>query len=90
MASLAEAYVLAGRRDEACKILKELLRPPHVSSYFVARIYAALGERDEAETAYRERAERLFMLKVDARVDNLRSDPRFSEAPSSHELSTNR
>jgi serine/threonine-protein kinase len=81
LASLAEAYVQAGQRDEACKILKELLRSPRVSSYFVACIYAALSEKDEAfrwlETAYREHAEWLIMLKVDARLDNLRPDPRF-------------
>jgi TolB-like protein/Flp pilus assembly protein TadD len=82
-ASLAEAYVLGGHRDEARKILKELLRSPHVSSYFVARIYAALDEKDEAfcwlENAYREHAEWLLMLKVDARLDNLRPDPRYQE-----------
>ena len=83
LAGLAEAYVLGGQKDEAHKILKELLRQPHVSSYFVARIFAALSEKDEAfrwlETAYREHAEWLVMLKVDARLDNLRPDPRFQE-----------
>jgi TolB-like protein/Flp pilus assembly protein TadD len=82
-ASLAEAYVLAGHKDEAYKILKELLRSPHVSSYFVARVYAALDEKDEAfcrlENAHSEHAEWLLMLKVDARLDNLRPDPRFQE-----------
>jgi tetratricopeptide (TPR) repeat protein len=83
LAGLAEAYVLGGQKHEAHKILRELLRQPHVSCYFVARIFAALSEKDEAlgwlETDYREHAEWLVMLKVDARLDNLRPDPRFQE-----------
>jgi TolB-like protein/tetratricopeptide (TPR) repeat protein len=83
VASLAEAYAAAGSVDETHKLLQELLKPPHVTSYFVARIYAALGQKDEAlrrlETGYRERTEWLGMLKVDARLDGLRSDPRFQD-----------
>ena len=44
-------------------------------------IYAGLNENDEAfrylEDAYRERAAWMVFLKVDPRLDNLRSDPRF-------------
>jgi len=81
VACLAEAYAAAGFTDEALEVLRELLKPMYVTSYFVARVYAALGKDDEAlrslETAYRERAEWLVLLPVDARLDNLRADGRF-------------
>ena len=55
--------------------------PQH--SYRVARIYAALRERDAAFTwlreAFTERAENLVWMKVDPHLDNLRSDERFAE-----------
>jgi tetratricopeptide (TPR) repeat protein len=83
IASLAAAYALAGYTDEARKLLHELLRAPRVTSFFVARIYATLGQNEEAlgwlETAYRERAEWLVMVKVDESLDGLRTDPRFQD-----------
>ena len=83
MASLGEAYAAAGRREEAENTLQELLSKPHVTAYFVARIYAALGENEEAlrwlESAYREHAEWLALLKVDARFNDLRLDSRFQD-----------
>src|SRR5215472_14450320 len=83
IASLAAAYALAGNTDEARKLLDELLRAPRVTSFFVARIYATLGQYEEAlgwlETAYRARAEWLVMVKVDAPLDGLRTDPRFQD-----------
>jgi len=49
----------------------------------VARIYAALGEPEEAlrwlETGYQQRAEWMVLLKVDPCLDDLRPDPRFKE-----------
>ena len=46
-------------------------------------IYAALGERDHAfawlEDAFQKHAGWLFCLKVDARLDRLRDDPRYAE-----------
>src|SRR5215813_4206024 len=83
VASLGEAYAAAGYTDETLGLLRELLTPRHVTSYFVARIYAALDKNEEAlrslETAHRDRAEWLTMLKVDAQLDNLRPDPRFQD-----------
>jgi hypothetical protein len=64
-------------------LLGELLKAQHVASFFVARIYAALGKNEDAlrwlETAYRERAEWLVMVKVDMPLDGLRTDPRFQD-----------
>jgi TolB-like protein/Tfp pilus assembly protein PilF len=80
---LGEAYAAARRCEEAQKILQELSKQRHAPAYFVGRIYAALGEKDEAfrwlEAAYRERGEWLVLLKVDPRFDSLRSDPRFQD-----------
>jgi DNA-binding winged helix-turn-helix (wHTH) protein len=73
------------RRKEALSILAELneTRKAHyVDAYFMAGLLDALGERDQAfqelERAYHERAPALFALAVDPRLDNLRSDPRFT------------
>lgn len=83
LALLGEAYAAAGASDEAEKILQELTAQRHVTAYFVSRIYAALGNKDEAlkclETGYPERCEWMPLLKVDPRFDGLRSDPRFQD-----------
>ena len=48
----------------------------------IALIYAELGDNDIAfkwlEKAYEARAESLSSLKVDPKMDRLRSDPRFT------------
>jgi len=83
---LGEVYAAAGYEDEAQKILEqlqELSKQRYVTPYVVARIYNTLGRKDEAlhwlETAYRERAEWMVLLKVDPCWDDLRSDPRFQD-----------
>jgi len=78
---LGEGYAAFGDRDRAQAILQELMGRSHVSAYFVARIYAALGDKDEAlqwlETGYQEHGEWMTLLKVDPRFDDLRSEPRI-------------
>jgi tetratricopeptide (TPR) repeat protein len=83
---LGEAYAAAGQRDDAQKVLEQLFvlsKERYVTPYGVARIYNALGQKDEAlqwlETSYQQQAEWLLLLKVDARFDDLRSDPRFQD-----------
>jgi TolB-like protein len=83
---LGAACARAGYREEARKILQqlqELSKQRYVTPYQVARIYASLGEADEAlrwlEIGYRERAAFMVLLKVDPRFDGLRSDPRFQD-----------
>jgi tetratricopeptide (TPR) repeat protein len=87
-AVLGYAYAMAGKRDEAHKILgefKELSKQPqrYVSPYDLALIYMGLGDKDQAfvwlEKTYEERADILQHMKVSPRYDNLRSDPRFTE-----------
>ncbi len=84
IARLGNLYALIGRRDDARKILQELLersKRSYVSSYDVARVYIGLREKTEAinwlEKAYKERAHWIAKLKIDEDFDVLRSDPRF-------------
>ncbi|HEY0379229.1 MAG TPA: protein kinase [Pyrinomonadaceae bacterium] len=84
MAAVGHTHVMAGRRDEALRVLAEmteLASRRHVSSYHFAILNAALGRRDEAfdwlEKSYAAREEALVWLKVDPRLDGLRTDPRF-------------
>jgi TolB-like protein/Tfp pilus assembly protein PilF len=86
LAALGRAYALAGRRTEAQKTLVELQevsKERYVSPAAVAAIYAALGDNDRAfnwlDKAQKEHDGLLVRLKVDARYDSLRSDPRFEE-----------
>ena len=54
----------------------------HVSAYHLAVIHGALGDVDQAmlwlERAYDEKSPWIAYMRVDPRVDPLRSDPRFS------------
>jgi hypothetical protein len=68
---------------QARAMLQTLLqkaRTTHVSPYFLARIYAALGDKDEAfrwlETAFDKR-DHLTFLPLDFWTDAVRSDRRF-------------
>jgi TolB-like protein/cytochrome c-type biogenesis protein CcmH/NrfG len=55
----------------------------NLASYFVATCHAALGEKEKAfealKKSYENREIPLMLLKVDPRLDLLRSDPRFAE-----------
>jgi tetratricopeptide (TPR) repeat protein len=85
LASLGHAHAKAGNQPEARRILGELDRlalTQHVSAYHVAVIHAALGDMDNAflwlGRAYAERAPWIAYMRVDPRLDPLRSDPRFA------------
>ena len=84
LAALGHTYAVSGERDKAQRVLeemRELQRERHVSSYHFAIIHAALGNRDEAlewlGKSFNAREEALVWLKVDPRLDALRTDPRF-------------
>ncbi len=77
-------YVAAGQPAKAREELKMLLSNRVFGSAFaIARIHAALGERDEAfkwlQEALDERDSAVIWLNVDPTLENLRSDPRFTE-----------
>jgi eukaryotic-like serine/threonine-protein kinase len=84
LASLGHAYARAGMKSEARATLARLAQAStsrHVSSYHVAVIYIALGDTkvglDWLERAYDEQSPWIGYLRVDPRVDPVRSDPRF-------------
>jgi TolB-like protein/Tfp pilus assembly protein PilF len=86
LAALGTAYAAAGTSGEARRIAAELeqCQPEHyVLPYNIAKIYAALGEKDPAfawlERAYQEGNPDLIELNTEPVLDGLRSEPRFTE-----------
>jgi adenylate cyclase len=73
-------YALSGRREEARQVLEDL-KQAGADPLNVAALHAVLGEKDQAfewlERAYEQRSADMVNLKVDPRLDGLRSDPRF-------------
>jgi tetratricopeptide (TPR) repeat protein len=81
---LAYINAVTGKKAEARKtlgLLHELARQAPVDSGMIAIIYAGLGQAQEAltllEQAYREHSSMMTWLKVDARFDSIRREPRF-------------
>ncbi len=86
LSGLGIGYARAGMRKEADSILSELLNAPkniYVPEFYLATLYAALGKKDEAfewlNKGFEERANGMQALKAFPLVDDLRSDPRFTE-----------
>lgn len=84
LAALAREYALNGHPKEARDRLAKLTaisQTHYVHPYSVAVIYLALGEKEKTlqwlERARDERCWFLIYLKVDPRLDSLRSEPRF-------------
>ena len=84
LAALGHAYALGGKKAEAMKVrddLEERSKLRYVPPYWMATLYAGLGEREQAfrwlGKAYEERSGGLIWLGVDPRLDSLRTDPRF-------------
>jgi TolB-like protein/Flp pilus assembly protein TadD len=86
LASLGHVFAVSGNKTEARKILHRLRDQSggkYVSSHDVAVIYVGLGDKEQAfswlEKAFAERDQGLSSLKVNPRLDPLRSDPRFQD-----------
>lgn len=84
LALLAMAYAAAGDRNMARAILEELearARAGYVPTTSLAAAHLGLGDTERAldllEQAYSERAVHLAFLKIDARWNGLRAEPRF-------------
>jgi TolB-like protein/lipoprotein NlpI len=80
------ALAKAGRRQEAEEVLKswrELAKTRYVMAYWMAAVYAALGNKDaafaELEKSYQQREWFFPRLKTDPFMDPLRTDPRFAD-----------
>jgi DNA-binding winged helix-turn-helix (wHTH) protein/TolB-like protein len=90
---LAYVSALQGKRSQTEGYLAERSRyMDPLGDYYIALIYAALGDRDEAFRhlllARQKRSRDLLQLNVDPRLGNLRSDPRFGELLRSIHLSS--
>ncbi len=85
LARLGYAYALAGRTDEAAKILDELNRQrrPGYSSFASAQICFALGRKEDTfkwlRRAYDEHAPLMAGLDQEPAFTSLHSDSRFKE-----------
>ncbi len=86
LAAVAYGHAILGRREEARKLLEELVEQSahtFVRSMSIAQVHVGLGEIDEAfvwlEKAFENREHYLTELNVDPRWDPLRGDPRFDD-----------
>ncbi|MDQ3750260.1 MAG: protein kinase [Acidobacteriota bacterium] len=80
------SYAKQGHRQEAEEVIKrfrDIAKTQYVMSYYIASIYAALGDKEKAfaelEKAYEQRDWELHRLKVDPLMNPLRDDPRFKD-----------
>lgn len=83
---LGMAYALAGRREEALRILHELEKQSetaYVGPTNMARIYVGLGEKDKAldwlDEAYKVRDIDICVINVSPVWDRIRSESRFQQ-----------
>ena len=83
VAALGHAYAKSGDRARAMRVLKELKKRETLTSpYSLALLYVAFGEKDKALPLLRKACEKAgghLMLKLDPRLDALRSDSTFNE-----------
>ena len=86
LATIGYIKALAGKENEARSILNELqdrARQRYVSPYSIAIVHIALNEVDQAlsclERSFQEKEDAMPSLKVNPRMDPLRSQPRFQE-----------
>ena len=83
--ALGQLYAATGRIEQAKEILQQLRQAAeerYVSPYLIACLQASLGMRPQAfaflDRAVRERSELVGYLRIDPRVDSLRTDRRFA------------
>jgi predicted Zn-dependent protease len=81
---LAYAYAKQGKRAEAeqqISRLRDQAKSRYLRVYFLAAVYAALGDKDKAfaelEESFSQRDFFLGRIAVDPALDPLRDDPRF-------------
>jgi serine/threonine-protein kinase len=85
IAALKTAYAVSGWKGYLQTRVDEMQEHArlkrYTSPFSIALLYAQMGEKNEAlawlEKTYEERNYRLLFIKVDARLDPLRSEPRF-------------
>jgi len=84
--TLGFIFASMGKKNEAKEILElllELSQHRYIAPVSLAIIYGALGQMDQAfewmKKGYDVRDDFMMGLKVDPRMDNLRSDPRYQD-----------
>jgi len=83
LGGLGHAYALAGRRDEAYRVVEEaksLSTRRYVSPVHIATVYAGLGDAEAfewLEKGFEDRSWRMTWLDVDPLFDPIRNDERF-------------
>jgi tetratricopeptide (TPR) repeat protein len=84
LAALGHVYAVAGKHVEALQLLEDLKTQSahrYVSPFYLAFIYAGLGDHDQAirwlNKSYDDRSNNTIFLNVIPQFDDLRSDPRF-------------
>jgi TolB-like protein/Tfp pilus assembly protein PilF len=85
LAAAAQLHAAQGRREEAKELLAQLqagASDRYISPYLMAAAQGSLGQRNAAfaslERAVKERADLVAYLRIDLRVDSLRTDRRFA------------
>ncbi|MBI3650968.1 MAG: protein kinase [Acidobacteria bacterium] len=83
---IAREYAIAGKQQEARRILNELKalsKQQYVSPYMIAIGYAALGDKEQAfvwlDKVAEEKSYYVVWLKVDPLWDAVRTTPRFQD-----------
>jgi TolB-like protein/Flp pilus assembly protein TadD len=86
LSALGYTYGVSRKRNEALKILHQLTllsKRRYVSPYHIALVYVGLGEKDLTfdwlQKALVDRSYQLLFLKLDERMDSMRTDARYSE-----------
>ncbi len=82
--ALGQTYASSGRADSAQAILRRLLEAAeqrYISPYLIGALQGSLGQRTQAfaslNRAVKERSDLVVYLRIDPRVDSLRTDRRF-------------
>ena len=85
-ANLGHLYAVSGNKSKAEQVIAHLQSEStrrYVNPYEIALIYVGLGRNEQAfewlDTALRERSDMLVYLRVDPRLDSIRSDFRFAD-----------
>ncbi len=83
---LAHAYAVGGRTSDANRLLENLVersKQKYIPPYEIGMVYLGLGQKDRAfewfEKAFQERSGWMAYLRVDPRLDPVRSDPRLAD-----------
>jgi TolB-like protein/Tfp pilus assembly protein PilF len=85
LAELGYVYGVSGSKDQAQRILQQLIHPVtgHVSQYRLAIVYMGLGEREQAldhlQYAVKERSPGVVHLKVSPLFIEFRANPQFQQ-----------